>query len=83
MKAKGSQMLLKLGIALLLCFAAANESLAAGTEACMLPQGLDSELAKRSPGAHVVRLADLGAYERKLYRKDFGTRCPGVVKVNF
>jgi len=83
MKAKGPQMLLKWLIALLLCFAAATESLAAGTGACLLPQGLDNDLAKRFPGAQVVRFADLGAYEKKLYKKDFGSRCPGVVKVNF
>src|SRR5207253_10848124 len=30
-----------------------------------------------------VTLADLDDYARKQYRKDFGTRCPGLVRVNF
>jgi hypothetical protein len=32
---------------------------------------------------HVVRVADLSDYDRKLYRKDHGERCPGLVKVDF
>ena len=28
-------------------------------------------------------MADLDEYDRKLFRKDHGTRCPGLVKINF
>jgi len=35
------------------------------------------------PGTHLISLADLDDYDRKLYQKDHGTRCPGLVRVNF
>lgn len=31
----------------------------------------------------MVRLVDLDDYDRKLYEKDHGSRCPGLVRVNF
>jgi hypothetical protein len=30
-----------------------------------------------------INITDLDAYNRRLYAKDHGTRCPGLVKVNF
>ena len=50
---------------------------------CDLPPGLRDELSKKYPGTSVVSLADLDEHNRKLFQKDHGTRCPGLVKVNF
>jgi hypothetical protein len=65
---------------------AANQS--AGTaqskSECALPPSLSDAISSKYPGTHPASLADLGDdYTRKLYRKDFGTRCPGLVRVNF
>ena len=50
---------------------------------CSLSSSLRDEITKKYPGARVVSLADLDEYDRKLFQKDHGTRCPGLVKVNF
>ncbi len=50
---------------------------------CEYPPGLHDEISKKYPGTHLVTLADLTEYNRKLYQKDRGTRCPGLVRVNF
>jgi hypothetical protein len=50
---------------------------------CEYPPGLRDEIAKNYPGTHLVSLADLEEYDRKLYQKDHGTRYPGLVRVNF
>jgi len=50
---------------------------------CQFPAGLSDEVSKRFPGTRLVTLADLDEYDRKLYKKDHGLRCPGLVKVNF
>jgi len=44
---------------------------------------LGEEISKRFPGAHIVTTADLEEYDRKLFRKDNGTRCPGLIKLDF
>jgi hypothetical protein len=44
---------------------------------------LGDEVSKTYPGTHLVCLADLDEYDRKLFRKDHGARCPGLVRVNF
>src|SRR5947207_1657209 len=51
-------------------------------DACVLPSGLQEEMKKYSD-THVVTLADLGEYRRKLFRKEHGGRCPGLVKADF
>ncbi|HXN50750.1 MAG TPA: hypothetical protein VN943_02355 [Candidatus Acidoferrum sp.] len=56
---------------------------AAPIDPCALPQGLDSKISPKFQGAHLVSLADLDDYDRKLYKKDHGSRCPGLVKINF
>jgi hypothetical protein len=48
-----------------------------------LPPGLRDEISKTRPRTRPIGLADLDDYARKQYRKDFGTRCPGLVRVNF
>ena len=50
---------------------------------CDYSSGLRDEISKKYPGTHLVTLADLTEYNRKLYQKDHGTRCPGLVRVNF
>jgi hypothetical protein len=56
---------------------------AATGERCQAPSTLGEEISKRFPGTHIVTAADLEEYNRKLFRKDQGTRCPGLIKVNF
>jgi hypothetical protein len=50
---------------------------------CAFPSGLRDELSKTYPGTSVVSLADLDDYDRKLFKKDHGSRCPGLVTVDF
>lgn len=67
-----------------MCLFAANQVLAASPEdKCALPPGLRDEISKTRPRTRPISLADLDDYARKQYRKDFGTRCPGLVRVNF
>ncbi len=67
-----------------LCWLVAAKVATAGpVSACTLPQGLDSKIAAKFPGAHLVSLADLDDYKKKLYKKDHGSRCPGLLRVNF
>jgi hypothetical protein len=50
---------------------------------CALPAGLRDQISNKYPATHVVTLEDLDGYEGKLFHKDHGTQCPGLVKVNF
>ena len=52
-------------------------------EACALPTGLGDEIALKFPGTRIVTLADLDDFDRKLYGKDHGRRCPGLASVDF
>lgn len=71
-------------ISFALCWFVAGKTATAGpVSACTLPQGLDSKIAAKFPGAHLVSLADLDDYDKKLYKKDHGPRCPGLVRINF
>jgi hypothetical protein len=67
------------------CLFAFSPVIAAGPppNQCEYPQGLRDEISKKYAGTHLVSLADLDDYDRKLYQKDHGTRCPGLVRVNF
>jgi hypothetical protein len=53
------------------------------SSSCVLPSGLHDEVAQKYPGAHIVTISDLNEDHRVLFRKDHGTRCPGIVKVDF
>ncbi len=64
-------------------FAANQVTAAQSQDRCALPSGLSDSISKKYPGASVVSLADLEQYNRKLFQKGHGTRCPGLVKVNF
>ena len=50
---------------------------------CAVPPGLSEEISRKYPSASPTRLADLSEYGRKLFRKDHGTQCPGLVSVDF
>lgn len=50
---------------------------------CIFPPGLRDEISQKYPGASLVTLADLDGHKRKLFQRDHGTTCPGLVKVNF
>jgi hypothetical protein len=56
---------------------------ASTTNPCQPPAGLDRELSKEYPGTHILTVSDLTEFHRKLWRKDHGARCPGLVRVNF
>src|SRR5271167_1827448 len=56
---------------------------ASSDDRCAFPPDLHDEISKRYPGTRVVSLADLGEYKRKLFQKDHGAGCPGLVRVNF
>lgn len=62
---------------------AANQVAAQRHNPCALPPNLREEISKKYPGTSVVSLADLDDYDRKLFQKDHGSRCPGLVKVDF
>jgi hypothetical protein len=68
-----------------LCLVAALQVVVAAppNDSCNLPPGLHDELSKKYPGTHLVSLADLSDYNKKLFRKDHGMRCPGLVRINF
>ena len=68
----------------LLFFATAHKGIAATTHsACEVPQGLRAAISSRFPGTSVVSLSDLTEYERRLFQRDHGGRCPGSVRVDF
>ena len=52
-------------------------------ESCVTPASLQTVISQRYPAFHIVTQQDLEAYDRKLFRHDFGARCPGLVQVNF
>jgi|SRR5208282_960809 len=62
-------------------FPATNKD--APAERCDFPPGLGDEISNRYPGTRIVHLADLEEYDRKLFVKDHGARCPGLVRVDF
>ena len=66
-------------------FVFAQASVASPTnDRCALTAGLRDEIPQKYPGTRVVSLADLSSqFRRKLFQKDHGTQCPGLVRVNF
>ena len=52
-------------------------------DSCALPTGLDEEISKDYANTKLVSLTDLDEHERKLFRKEHGSKCPGLVKVDF
>jgi len=65
-------------------FAVAHVAVAAPpNDACDLPKPLQREVASKYPGAKLVRLSDLDEDDGALFRKEHGSACPGLVKVDF
>lgn len=50
---------------------------------CAFPSSLSNEISRKYPGSRLVRLTDLQDDDRKFFIKGHGTRCPGLVRVNF
>jgi|SRR6267378_6233867 len=71
------------GVSLYLFAASQGVAAAPPQDRCSLSPSLRDEITRKYPGARVVSLADLDEYDRKLFQKDHGSRCPGLVKVDF
>ena len=56
---------------------------APSNDACNLPQDLEQEIAGKYSGTNLVALPDLDGDDRRLFQKDHGNSCPGLVKVDF
>jgi len=52
-------------------------------DVCGLPKDLHHEVASKYPGRTIVTLSDLSEAYKKLFQKDHGGDCPGLVKVDF
>jgi hypothetical protein len=52
-------------------------------DVCNLPEDLQHEIAAKYPGAKVVNLSDLGEDGRRLFQKDHGDACLGLVRADF
>jgi len=52
-------------------------------DACNLPPDLQHEISRKYPGSKIVSLSDLYEDDRKLFQKEHGKDCPGLVKVDF
>jgi hypothetical protein len=52
-------------------------------DVCGLPKDLQHEVASKYPGRTIVSLSDLSEDDKKLFEKDHGGNCPGLVKVDF
>jgi len=52
-------------------------------DSCALPPGLGEEISKDYANTKLVSLADLDEHDRKLFQKEHGNRCPGLMRVDF
>lgn len=52
-------------------------------EACGLPHDLQEEISNKYRGAKLVTMSDLQEYHRRLFQKDHGKSCLGLVRVDF
>lgn len=65
-------------------FAAVQSVVAAPRIAtCDLPKDLQNDIATQFPGGRIVNVSDLGEDDKKLFQKDHGDACPGLLKVDF
>jgi hypothetical protein len=53
------------------------------SDPCDPPVDLQPTVANKFPGTRVAHLSDLNDDDRTVYTKDHGTRCPGLVEVDF
>ena len=51
--------------------------------ACVYPPGLLDVISTKYPDTTLVTLRDLSQDNKKLFQKEHGSRCPGLVRVNF
>lgn len=50
---------------------------------CILPDGLRLVIASKHPNAHVVSLSDLNQNDQELFKREHGSSCPGLTRVDF
>jgi hypothetical protein len=53
------------------------------SDPCAFPPGLGEQISRKYPGTSVTSVGDLSQYDADLFRKDHGTECPGLAKVDF
>lgn len=53
------------------------------SDACVLPVGLQQQLATEYPKLRPVKLSDLEEDDKKYFQADHHSSCPGIVKVDF
>src|SRR5437879_3401354 len=53
------------------------------SDACDLPNDLQSIVEGKYPGTKIVSLSDLSEDDRQLFQKEHADSCPGLVKVDF
>jgi hypothetical protein len=56
---------------------------APSNQGCGLPAGLREEISNKYPGTRLVGLADLQEEDEELFRKEHGSQCPGLARVDF
>jgi hypothetical protein len=71
--------------AVILCLLSGSQGLAneQTKDSCALPPGLGEVISKDYANTKLVSLADLDEHDRKLFQKEHGNRCPGLMRVDF
>lgn len=75
--------LLYCAVSLCLFYCAQSVAIAQTKDSCALPAGLGEEISKNYANTKLVSLADLDEHDKKLFQKEHGNKCPGLVKVDF
>jgi hypothetical protein len=52
-------------------------------DVCAFPSGLGEQVSAKYPGTRLAYIADLTQYDRDIFQKDHGARCPGLARVDF
>lgn len=76
-------MLGKLILCAIVAIFGAEMTVAQSQSGCALPDGLSPLIASKFPNTHVVSLSDLNQDDKKLFRKEHGSSCPGLTRVDF
>jgi hypothetical protein len=68
-----------------LCLLSGSQAVAnkQAKDSCALPPGLGEEISKDYANTKLVSLSDLDEHDRKLFQKEHGNRCPGLMRVDF
>lgn len=65
-------------------FAPTRAAFAAGpNDPCSVPQDLQREISSKYSGSKLITISDLYDNDRKLFQKEHGDECPGLVSVDF